>query len=62
MSQKKQERGVIPAGTRIKLYEGWVTLLEDVKVDTDQEWIDKAIKDQEDYFNGINCCSPKQQS
>lgn len=53
---------MIPAGTRIKLYEGRVTLLEDVKVDTDQEWIDKTIKDQEDYFNGINCCSLKQLS
>lgn len=51
------ERGIIPAGTRIKLYEGRVTLLEDVVVDADQKWIDKAIQDQEDYFNGINCCS-----
>ena len=47
------ERGIIPAGTRIKLYEGRVTLLEDVVVDANQEWINKAIKDQEDYFNGI---------
>lgn len=54
---EKLERGVIPAGTRVKLYEGRVTLLEDVVVDTNQEWIDKAIKDQEDYLNGINCCS-----
>jgi len=50
---KSTERGVIPAGTRIKLYEGRVTLLEDVVVDANQEWINKAIKDQEDYFNGI---------
>ena len=57
MSESKQERGVIPAGTRIKLYEGRVTLLEDVVVDADQGWIDKAIKDQEDYFNGINRCN-----
>ena len=57
MSVNKQERGVIPAGTRIKLYEGRVTLLEDVVVDADQEWIDKAIKDQEDYFNGIEVVS-----
>ena len=48
------ERGIIPAGTRIKLYEGRVTLLEDVVVDANQEWIDKAIQDQQDYFNGIN--------
>lgn len=47
------ERGIIPAGTRIKLYEGRVTLLEDVVVDANQGWIDKAIQDQEDYFNGI---------
>lgn len=61
MSENKQEHGVIPAGTRIKLYEGRVTLLEDVVVDADQKWIDKAIKDQEDYFNGVECCnSPKQ--
>ena len=56
MCEKNQERGIIPAGTRVKLYEGRVTLLEDVVVDADQEWIDKAIKDQEDYFNGISCC------
>lgn len=50
---EKIESGVIPAGTRIKLYEGRVTLLEDVVVDADQEWIDKAIKDQENFNNGI---------
>lgn len=50
---KELDRGIIPAGTRVKLFEGRVTLLEDVAVDADQEWIDKAIKDQEDYFNGI---------
>jgi len=59
MSENKQERGVIPAGTRIKLYEGRVTLLEDVVVDADQEWIDKAIKDQEDYFNGLGWFQPR---
>ena len=47
------ERGIIPAGTRIKLYEGRVTLLEDVVVDANQEWIDKAIQDQEDYLSGV---------
>lgn len=51
------ERGIIPAGTRIKLYEGSITLLDDVAVNANQEWIDKALQDQEDYFNGINCCS-----
>ena len=45
------ERGVIPKGTRIKLYEGSITLLEDTTVDANQEWIDRALKDQEDYFN-----------
>lgn len=59
MSEIKQERGVIPAGTRVKLYEGRVTLLEDVVVDANQEWIDKAIKDQDDYFNGVSCSRPK---
>lgn len=54
------ERGVIPKGTRVKLFEGRVTLLEDVTVDANQEWIDKAIQDQNDYFNGVNCCSPSQ--
>ena len=54
------ERGIIPAGTRIKLYEGRVTLLEEVVVDANQGWIDKAIQDQEDYFNGIGItCEPK---
>ncbi len=51
------ERGIIPAGTRIKLYEGSITLLEDTVVDANQEWIDKAIKDQEDYDNGIGTTS-----
>ena len=58
MSNEKQlERGIIPAGTRIKLFEGRVTILEDVLVDASQEWIDKAIKDQKDYFNGIDVTS-----
>ena len=48
------ERGVIPAGTRVKLFEGRVTLLEDVTVDANQEWIDKAIQDQDSYFKGIS--------
>lgn len=52
--KKPVERGTIPAGTRIKLFEGRVTLQEDVVVAANQEWIDKAIKDQEDYFSGIN--------
>lgn len=54
MSENKQERGVIPAGTRIKLYEGRVSLLEDAVVDADQEWIDKAIKDQTEFDKGID--------
>lgn len=45
------ERGVIPKGTRIKLYEGSITLLEDTVVDANQEWIDKAIQDQEEWDN-----------
>lgn len=49
------ERGIIPAGTRIKLYEVRVTLLEDVIVDASQEWVNKAIQDQEDYLNSIGC-------
>lgn len=49
------ERGIIPAGTRIKLYEGSITLIEDTVVDANQEWIDKAIQDQEDYLNSIGC-------
>ncbi len=49
--------GVIPAGTRVKLYEGSITLLEDTAVDTSQEWIDKAIQDQEDFNNDIGVTS-----
>lgn len=45
------EHGIIPAGTRIKLYEGSVTLLEDVFVDVDQKWVNKAIKNQDDFFH-----------
>ena len=48
------ERGVIPAGTRVKLYEGSIILLEDTVVDANQEWIDKAINDQIDFYNGVN--------
>ena len=59
-NNQESERGIIPAGTRVKLFEGRVTLLEDVVVDANQEWIDKAIKDQQDYFNGITtCCDTK---
>ncbi|MBI1450408.1 hypothetical protein IL972_00450 [Acinetobacter sp. FL51] len=54
------ERGIIPKGTRVKLYEGRVTLLEDVIVDANQEWIDKAIQDEDDYLNGTaTCCDTK---
>ena len=56
MSENQElERGIIPAGTRVKLYEGRVTLLEDVPVDADQEWVNKAIKDQDDFFNQEKC-------
>lgn len=51
------ELGVIPAGTRVRLFEGRVTLLEDVEVDVSQKWIDKAIRDQDEYYKGVNCCS-----
>lgn len=46
------ERGIIPAGTRIRLYEGSITLLEDAVVEANQEWIDKAIQDQNDFYSG----------
>ena len=49
---QKVDRGIIPAGTRIKLYEGSITLLEDTPVGANQEWINKAIKDQADFYNG----------
>ena len=56
MSENQElECGIIPAGTRVKLYEGRVTLLEDVPVDADQEWVNKAIKDQDDFFNQEKC-------
>ena len=57
MGDIKQERGVIPAGTRVKLYEGSITLLEDTAVDTGQQWIDKAIQDQVDFDNDIGVTS-----
>ena len=50
---ENSEYGVIPKGTRIKLFEGRVTLLEDVAVDADQKWIDQAILDENNYRNGI---------
>lgn len=49
------ERGIIPAGTRIRLYESSITLLEDAVVDANQEWVDKAIKNEKDFYNGIGC-------
>ena len=51
------ERGIIPAGTRIKFYEGSITLLEDTVVDANQEWIDKAIQDQDNYLSGVKITS-----
>ena len=45
------ESGIIPAGTRIKLYEGSIIILEDTVVDANQDWIDKAIKDQNEFYN-----------
>jgi hypothetical protein len=51
------ERGIIPAGTRIKLYEGSITLLENVAVNANQEWINKAIQDEKDFYNGIGTTS-----
>lgn len=53
------ERGIIPAGTRIKLYESSITLLEDTVVDANQEWIDRAIKDQDDYYLGLGSIGDK---
>ncbi|ENU16994.1 hypothetical protein QUG64_03845 [Acinetobacter lwoffii] len=53
------ERGIIPAGTRIKLYEGSITLLENVAVNANQEWIDRAIKDQDDYYLGLGSIGDK---
>lgn len=47
------ERGIIPAGTRIRLYEGSLTLLEDAVVNANQEWIDKAIQDEKDFYSGV---------
>ncbi|MFV5403969.1 hypothetical protein VXQ92_04445 [Acinetobacter sp. 228] len=38
------ERGIIPAGTRISLYEGSIKLLEDVAVKANQEWIIQQSK------------------
>jgi len=58
-NEKELERGIIPAGTRIKLYEGSITLLEDVAVNADQEWIDRAIKDQDDYHLGLGSVGDK---
>lgn len=70
LEPKKQEVGIIPAGTRVKLYEGRGTLLQDVIVDVDQYRIDKAIQDQNAYLNAAKCsnnnkgvvCSPKPKS
>ncbi|MBF7685918.1 hypothetical protein I2F17_08830 [Acinetobacter sp. B10A] len=66
LETKKKECGIIPKGTRIKLYDGRVTLLQDVIVDADQYWIDKAIEDQDAYLNESKSsgnkgvvCSPK---
>lgn len=45
-----QENGVIPAGTQIRLYEAPFILQQDVKVDASQEFINKVLKDQQDWF------------
>lgn len=57
---QESERGIIPAGTRIKLYEGSITLLEDTAVNANQEWIDKAIQDEKDFHSGIGRVFGKQ--
>ncbi|MCX0334763.1 hypothetical protein [Acinetobacter radioresistens] len=54
MSKNEElERSTLPAGTRIRLYEGSITLLEDTVVEANQEWIDKAIQDEKDFYNGV---------
>lgn len=50
---KKLKYGVIPAGTRIKLYEAPLILQQNTEVNASQAFIDKALKDEQDFYNGI---------
>lgn len=48
---------ILKKGTKIKIFGCPFTILEDVKLDTTQEFLDKVLSDQEDYYNGINTTS-----
>ncbi|OTG58633.1 hypothetical protein B9T36_09765 [Acinetobacter sp. ANC 4204] len=45
---------VIPKGTKVQIMGCTYTLLEDVKVDGIQIYLDKVLKAQEDFENGID--------
>lgn len=52
-SSSTLECGTIPKGTQISINGMPFILQEDVKGNASQEYIDKTIKDQEDFHNGI---------
>lgn len=53
------ECGIIPKGTQISINGIPFVLQEDVKGNASQEYIDKTIQDQIDFFNGIGVVSGK---
>lgn len=51
---------VIPKGTKVQIMGCTYTLLEDVKVDGTQEYINKILKQQVDFDQESDYSSPKQ--
>ncbi|WP_333669410.1 hypothetical protein [Acinetobacter guillouiae] len=50
---------VIPKGTKVQIMGCSYTLLEDVKVDGMQIYLDQVLKAQIDFENGVGVCSGK---
>ncbi len=48
---------VIPKGTRVQIMGCSYTLLEDIKVNGTQGDLDKILKAQDDFDNGVGVCS-----
>ncbi len=57
MTDSFLECGIIPKGTQISINGIPFVLQEDVKGNASQEYIDKTIQDQNDFFNGIGVVS-----
>ncbi len=59
MTESVLECGIIPKGTKVKVDGCPFVLQDDVKVAASQEIVDLAIKNQNDFDNGIGVVSEK---